>query len=100
MLRGPPPACRKGRVCAGSGTAHSLRLPREMKLAAIALDYDGTIAVNDVMDASVRTAIAAARDAQAIDDVMRAGHQVRIVSVMCGPGAPGRRGFRIHSRAL
>jgi hydroxymethylpyrimidine pyrophosphatase-like HAD family hydrolase len=34
-----------------------------MKLAAIALDYDGTIAVNDVMDASVRTAIAAARDA-------------------------------------
>lgn len=34
-----------------------------MKLAAIALDYDGTIAVNDVMDPAVRTAIGEARDA-------------------------------------
>jgi hypothetical protein len=34
-----------------------------MKLAAIALDYDGTIAVNDVMDPSVRAAIGEVRDA-------------------------------------
>jgi hydroxymethylpyrimidine pyrophosphatase-like HAD family hydrolase len=34
-----------------------------MKLAAIALDYDGTIAVNDVMEPAVRTAIGEARDA-------------------------------------
>ena len=34
-----------------------------MKLAAIALDYDGTIATNNVMDPSVRRAIADARDA-------------------------------------
>lgn len=34
-----------------------------MKLAAIALDYDGTIAVNDVMDPSVRAAISETRDA-------------------------------------
>jgi hypothetical protein len=34
-----------------------------MKLAAIALDYDGTIAINGVMDASVRAAIGEARDA-------------------------------------
>jgi hydroxymethylpyrimidine pyrophosphatase-like HAD family hydrolase len=34
-----------------------------MKLAAIALDYDGTIATNDVMDPSVRAAIGEARDA-------------------------------------
>ena len=32
-----------------------------MNLSAIALDYDGTIARNDVLDASVREAIAAAR---------------------------------------
>ncbi|HEU4935595.1 MAG TPA: HAD hydrolase family protein [Vicinamibacterales bacterium] len=34
-----------------------------MKLSAIALDYDGTIAHNNVMDPSVRMAIAEARDA-------------------------------------
>jgi soluble P-type ATPase len=34
-----------------------------MKLAAIALDYDGTIAAGDVMDPSVRTAIGEARAA-------------------------------------
>ena len=32
-----------------------------MKLSAIALDYDGTIARGDVLDPSVRRAIAAAR---------------------------------------
>jgi hydroxymethylpyrimidine pyrophosphatase-like HAD family hydrolase len=32
-----------------------------MKLAAIALDYDGTIAVDGVLDAGVRDAIADAR---------------------------------------
>ena len=34
-----------------------------MKLAAIALDYDGTIAVNDALDPAVRAAIGEARDA-------------------------------------
>ena len=32
-----------------------------MKLSAIALDYDGTIAVNGCLDASVREAIGLAR---------------------------------------
>src|SRR6059036_2810881 len=32
-----------------------------MKLAALALDYDGTIAVDGILDRSVRDAIAAAR---------------------------------------
>ena len=31
--------------------------------AVVALDYDGTIATNDVMDPSVRAAIGEARDA-------------------------------------
>lgn len=34
-----------------------------MRLAAIAIDYDGTIAVNDTMDPAVRAAIGEARDA-------------------------------------
>jgi hydroxymethylpyrimidine pyrophosphatase-like HAD family hydrolase len=34
-----------------------------MRLAALALDNDGTIAQHDVIDPSVRQAIAAARDA-------------------------------------
>jgi hydroxymethylpyrimidine pyrophosphatase-like HAD family hydrolase len=34
-----------------------------MKLSAVALDYDGTIAVGDVMDASVRAAVGEARAA-------------------------------------
>lgn len=34
-----------------------------MKLSAIALDYDGTIAIDGVMDPSVRAAIGAVRDA-------------------------------------
>jgi hypothetical protein len=33
-----------------------------MKLAAVALDYDGTIAVDGVMDPAVRSAIAHLRD--------------------------------------
>src|SRR5580765_2913768 len=37
-----------------------------MRLAALALDYDGTIAQGDTVDASVRDAIAAARDAGVI----------------------------------
>ena len=35
-----------------------------MKLAAVALDYDGTIASDDRVDPSVREAIAEARDAR------------------------------------
>src|SRR6185369_14502137 len=35
--------------------------PRAMKLAALALDYDGTIAIDGVFDPAVREAIAAAR---------------------------------------
>jgi hydroxymethylpyrimidine pyrophosphatase-like HAD family hydrolase len=37
-----------------------------MRLAALALDYDGTIAQGDTVDASVRDAIAAARVAGVI----------------------------------
>jgi hydroxymethylpyrimidine pyrophosphatase-like HAD family hydrolase len=52
-----------------------------MKLSAIVLDYDGTIAANDVMEPSVRAAIGAARDAgiavvlatgRRLDDLRRA----------------------------
>jgi soluble P-type ATPase len=62
-----------------------------MQLAAIALDYDGTIAVNDVMDASVRTAIAFAREAgiavvlatgRRLDDLRRAAGDLTCFDVV------------------
>src|SRR5438552_7079308 len=46
-----------------------------MKLAALALDYDGTIAVGGVLDPSVRDAIAAARH-QGIVVLLVTGRQV------------------------
>jgi hypothetical protein len=63
----------------------------DVKLAAIALDYDGTIALNDIMDASVRTAIAAARDAgiavvlatgRRLDDLRRAAGDLTCFDVV------------------
>src|SRR2546427_707716 len=46
-----------------------------MKLAALALDYDGTIAVGGILDRSVRDAIAAARQ-QGIVVLLVTGRQV------------------------
>jgi hydroxymethylpyrimidine pyrophosphatase-like HAD family hydrolase len=50
-----------------------------MRLSALALDYDGTIARGDAIDASVREAIAAARDA-GINVLLVTG---RILSELC-----------------
>jgi len=57
-----------------------------MKLAAIALDYDGTIATNDMMDPSVRAAIGEVRDA-GIAVILATGRRLedlrRVVDLGC-----------------
>jgi hypothetical protein len=62
-----------------------------MKLAAIALDYDGTVAVNGVMEPSVRAAIGEVRDAgiavilatgRRLDDLRRVAGDLRCFDVI------------------
>jgi hydroxymethylpyrimidine pyrophosphatase-like HAD family hydrolase len=55
--------------------AYGLRRVIEMKLAAIAVDYDGTIAIDGAFDPSVRRAISAARE-RGIAVVLVTGRQI------------------------
>jgi hydroxymethylpyrimidine pyrophosphatase-like HAD family hydrolase len=59
------------------------RDPRSMKLAALALDYDGTIAVDGVFDPAVREAIAVARG-QAIEVILVTGRRLADLNRVAG----------------
>ena len=62
--------------------ARPLRTSTRVKLAAIALDFDGTIAVDDRLDPSVREAIAAARR-QGIAVVLVTGRRIDDLRRVC-----------------
>jgi len=73
-------------------------------LAVIALDYDGTIAQNDVLDPSVRAAIAAAREqglvvllvtGRILDELRRVAGELHFVDGVIAENGAGDEGLRV-----